>query len=299
MADGSSNMCMVCSASTGRFYLSTDPGARTCSRNCQQIRAGSYPLLDNPTPAQIEQVVARNRHFRQVFYTCRSEPGAFQLVAMHVPARGAVGWERHPKNSQYFKVQKGGRHGAQFLATPAQPEQPHAAREAADRLPLKTGQVWMVEPGQWHDVEAGSRALQMLSFYTPPHHPDDRIDETREAADAREAAEASADLTPVDMVLLDDILETIAFGIMAATSRDAAIRYSRSWHEGVAHLFNGPVLKPSAVRDLERRIPGLRELHEVPAMVLVRGGHVFGLQGRYVIVSSGEPYVQFVAPVLR
>ncbi len=288
--------CIICGVENAEYYLAADPSKRTCSRNCQQIRAGEYPLQTNPTPAQIEAVVARNKRFRQVFYTNRREPGAFQMVAMYVSAADYVGWERHLENSQYFKLLKGGGidKSAQLLTTPAQPVQENALSRDANNIKIKEGDVWMIEPGQWHDVHAGDEGMHLLSIYLPPHHPDDRMDQTRQDAEAREAAEANADLTPAEVERLDNVFTLLANAIQKLRPSP---EYSQLAHEGINRLFNGPILKPAAVAEFERRVPEIVAASIVPPEVWQRGGTVFQHRWNpkvYVVVSSGMPYVQIV-----
>jgi len=284
--------CEVCASEPATVAVSNGAlgvAVRVCDV-CSHIVRQDYPLPRNPLPAQLDAAVLRNPHFRQVLYTTPT----VQLVAMTLVPSGTVGWEVHPANTQYFLLKQGmgtlhtNRSGG------------ITDRRRATRVPLHTASAWFVNAGEWHDVEAGQAGVRMLSAYFPPHHPPNRCDRTREEADAREAGEAGATGSAIAM-LADAAYATRPLGIEQPLSRDA--------HIAVHELFEMLALRDEASREfvqaMRERGVGLEPVadpNQVPSGVnLPRGPHsVFRVVSatvpyRWLVVSSGAPYLQFYA----
>jgi len=283
--------CEVCASEPATVAVSNGAlgvAVRVCDV-CSHIVRQDYPLPRNPLPAQLDAAVRRNPYFRQVLHTA-----ATQKVAMTLPPNKTVGWEVHALNTQYFLIKQ----GSGVLYTNR--GNGNTRRSDATRVALHTGSAWFVDPGEWHDVEAGPDGIRMLTTYFPPHHPPNRRDRTREEADAREAGEAGAAQSAIAM-LADAAFATRPLGVDRPLSRDA--------HIAVHELFEMMALRDEAGREfvqaMRERGVGLEPVgdpNQVPSGVnLPRGPHsVFRVVSatvpyRWLVVSSGAPYLNFYA----
>ena len=291
MATESGTACEVCASEPATVAVSNGAlgvAVRVCDV-CSHIVRQDYPLPRNPLPAQLDAAVRRNPYFRQVLHTA-----ATQKVAMTLQPNKTVGWEVHPSNTQYFLIKQ----GSGVLYTNR--GNGNTRRSDATRAELHAGSAWFVDPGEWHDVEASPDGIRMLTTYFPPHHPPNRRDRTREEADAREAGEAGAAPSAIAM-LADAAFATRPLGVDRPLSRDA--------HIAVHELFDMLALSDEASREfvqaMQQRGVGLEPVgdpNQVPSGVnLPRGPHsVFRVVSatvpyRWLVVSSGAPYLQFYA----
>jgi|SRR5579885_3661419 len=112
----------------------------------------------------ISQVVRDNTFFRCVIYTSLHE----QMVAMNIEAGDQLGYEVHPENDQTFLIVEGT--GKVDIDGSSQ------------YLPVKPGDIIVVPAGNKHNVMADQLNLKVLTIYSPPHHPYDRIQETHQDA---------------------------------------------------------------------------------------------------------------------
>ncbi len=118
-----------------------------------------------PLPDQITELVTKNEAYRRVFYTVLVNlllPGtAAQLVAMSI--KDTVGWEKHPKTTQYFLVKRG--RGRAYIGSDSD-------RAKATMQEVKENSAWYIFPGTWHDVENLDKVseLKLFTTYFPPHH---------------------------------------------------------------------------------------------------------------------------------
>ena len=156
-----------------------------CSAACRQLDAPTHmytctasalpytPLERSPDPRLLTRLVVENTAYRRVLHTGPH----MQLVAMSIVDN--VGWEVHSDTSQYFLVKQ----GAGWLLRGTTGD---VAR--AERREIAPLDAWVVDQGTWHDVVAapGGGALKLLTIYTPPHHPRDRVQLTRAQAEAEE-----------------------------------------------------------------------------------------------------------------
>ena len=127
-----------------------------------------------PLPAQLREAVLENSAYRRTLYTPidGAPESRVQSVAMSIRAGASVDWEVHPTTTQTFIVMQG--EGTLYRG------QPHDAtplqRKDATSVRVRAGDVWIIEPGTWHDVEAIS-TLKLLTLYTPPAHLRGTVDE--------------------------------------------------------------------------------------------------------------------------
>jgi mannose-6-phosphate isomerase-like protein (cupin superfamily) len=112
----------------------------------------------------IEQLSLENEHFRHVLYTTPRS----QLVLMSVPVGGEIGEEVHDVD-QFLRVERG------------------VGQAVLDGVshPLADGSAVVVPAGTKHNIiNTGSESLKLYTLYTPPHHRDGVIHQTREEAEA-------------------------------------------------------------------------------------------------------------------
>jgi mannose-6-phosphate isomerase-like protein (cupin superfamily) len=114
--------------------------------------------------ANIEQLTRENKAFRKVLYTDTK----CQLVLMSLLPGEAIGEEVHDVD-QFFRIEEGS--GAVVLN--------------GERHDLTDGSVIIVPASVKHDViNTGSVPMKLYSLYTPPHHKDGTVHETKQEAEA-------------------------------------------------------------------------------------------------------------------
>jgi mannose-6-phosphate isomerase-like protein (cupin superfamily) len=118
----------------------------------------------------IEKDTLENTFFRKVLFTAPHS----QLVLMCLKPSEEIGSEVHMENDQFFRFEKGNGKvaigGQEFIVT--------------------DGDVVIVPAGETHNVinTSASEELKLYTIYSPAHHPDGTIHETK--AEAMEAEEA-------------------------------------------------------------------------------------------------------------
>lgn len=112
----------------------------------------------------IEEDTLENSFFRKVLYTGPHS----QLVLMSLKPSEEIGEEVHTENDQFFRFEKG--EGKVIIG--------------GEEFNVKDGDVVIVPAGQMHNVinTSTSDALKMYTIYSPAHHPDGTIHETKEEA---------------------------------------------------------------------------------------------------------------------
>ncbi|PZM85747.1 MAG: cupin domain-containing protein [candidate division SR1 bacterium] len=120
--------------------------------------------------ANIEQLTLENNHFRKVLYTLKG----MQLVLMSLQPGEDIGFEIHDENDQFFRFESG--HG----------------KVVVDEMTyeVEDGSTIIVPRGARHNVinTSDSEALKLYTIYTPAHHKDAIIHETKEIAETAEKA---------------------------------------------------------------------------------------------------------------
>lgn len=114
--------------------------------------------------ADIEQLVAGNNSFRKVLYTSKYT----QLVLMALKPGEEIGMEAHHNNDQFFRFESG--EGKVIIS--------------GNEYIVKGGDVIIVPAGSEHNVINTSTTvpLKMYTLYSPPHHRDGVVHETKEIA---------------------------------------------------------------------------------------------------------------------
>lgn len=113
----------------------------------------------------LEQETKTNGDFRRVIYTAHHT----QLVLMSLRPGEEIGMEVHPDNDQFFRLDAGeGRvviDGAEY--------------------PIKDGFGVVIPAGAQHNViNTGTVALKLYTLYSPPHHKDGIVRQTKADAEA-------------------------------------------------------------------------------------------------------------------
>jgi mannose-6-phosphate isomerase-like protein (cupin superfamily) len=109
----------------------------------------------------IEKATIDNQNYRKVLFTAKN----IQLVLMSIKTE--VGMETHEKVDQFFRVDKG------------------TGKVTIDgrEFTIKNGSAFIIPQGSTHNiVNTGKEPLKLYSIYSPPNHPDGRIQKTEEQA---------------------------------------------------------------------------------------------------------------------
>lgn len=116
----------------------------------------------------IEQETVANSDFRHVLYTGKHT----QLVLMSLPVGGEIGMEVHNENDQFFRFEAG---AGQVIID-------------GNEYEVGDGSAIIVPAGAEHNVinTSENEDLKLYTLYSPPHHKDGVIRDTREEADANE-----------------------------------------------------------------------------------------------------------------
>lgn len=119
----------------------------------------------------IEEKTISNNFFRHVLFT-----GAHsQLVLMTLQPNEEIGLEIHPDNDQFFRFES----GQGKVITPDQ------------EYSVADGDAVVIRAGTEHNVinTSDSQPLKLYTIYSPAHHPDGTIHQTKHEAELAEAAE--------------------------------------------------------------------------------------------------------------
>ena len=111
---------------------------------------------------RIEKQTLQNPNYRRVLSTTTNQ----QLVLMSLKPEEHIGMEKHPNTTQFIKIERGVAkayvNGKLFI--------------------INAGESLIVSPGELHDVWNLSRedSLKLYTIYSPPEHPPDLIQRTKE-----------------------------------------------------------------------------------------------------------------------
>ena len=117
----------------------------------------------------IEKSTLENREFRKVLYTGKHS----QLVLMSLCPKEEIGMETHAENDQFFRFETG--QGKVIID--------------GNVYEVGDGVAIVVPAGAEHNVIniSDSKELKLYTIYSPPHHKDGIIRETKKEAEANEA----------------------------------------------------------------------------------------------------------------
>jgi mannose-6-phosphate isomerase-like protein (cupin superfamily) len=117
----------------------------------------------------MEKETLENSDFRRVLYTGKNS----QLVLMNLKPLEEIGKEVHHENDQFFRFEKGV--GKCIID--------------GNEYELSDGIAIVVPAGAEHNIinTSPSEDLKFYTIYSPPHHKDGIIRQTKEEAEANEA----------------------------------------------------------------------------------------------------------------
>jgi mannose-6-phosphate isomerase-like protein (cupin superfamily) len=112
----------------------------------------------------IEKETLENNNFRKVIYTSKHS----QLVLMSLAPSEEIGMEVHNDNDQFFRFEKG---------------QGKVIIDGNEHI-VSDGFAVVVPAGSQHNVinTSASEALKLYTIYSPAHHKDGTIHQTKEIA---------------------------------------------------------------------------------------------------------------------
>jgi mannose-6-phosphate isomerase-like protein (cupin superfamily) len=117
----------------------------------------------------IEKDTLANKKFRKVLYTGKHS----QLVLMSLRPKEEIGMETHLENDQFFRFEEG--QGKVIID--------------GNVYEVGDGVAIVIPAGAKHNVIniSGSKELKLYTLYSPAHHKDGIVRETKQEAEANEA----------------------------------------------------------------------------------------------------------------
>jgi mannose-6-phosphate isomerase-like protein (cupin superfamily) len=117
----------------------------------------------------IEKDTLENENFRKVLYTSKHS----QLVLMSLKPKEEIGMEIHSDNDQFFRFEKG--IGKVIID--------------GNEYNVSDGSAIVVPAGAEHNVinMSETEELKLYTIYSPPHHKDGILRQTKEEAEANES----------------------------------------------------------------------------------------------------------------
>lgn len=118
--------------------------------------------------ANIEKDTLENNNFRKVLYTAKHS----QLVLMSLKPKEEIGMEVHKDNDQFFRFEQG--QGKCIID--------------GNEYDVTDGSAIIVPAGAEHNVINTSETgeLKLYTIYSPAHHKDGIVRQTKEQAEAKE-----------------------------------------------------------------------------------------------------------------
>jgi mannose-6-phosphate isomerase-like protein (cupin superfamily) len=119
--------------------------------------------------ANIEQATLANTDFRRVLYTSRYS----QLVLMSLKPKEEIGMETHPDNDQFFRCEQG--EGRCIID--------------GNEYTITSSTAIVVPAGAQHNIinTSDTTDLKLYTIYSPAHHKDQIVRQTKAEAVAQEA----------------------------------------------------------------------------------------------------------------
>ena len=119
----------------------------------------------------LEKDALENTHFRHVIYTAPHS----QLVLMSLKPGEEIGMEVHSDNDQFLRFEEG-----EWMA-----------EISGEKFTGEAGDCVIIPAGNYHNVVNTSqeKELKLYTIYSPAHHPDGTVHDTKEDAMRAEKAE--------------------------------------------------------------------------------------------------------------
>lgn len=113
----------------------------------------------------VEKATLQNTSFRKVLYTSKHS----QLVLMCLKPNEEIGLETHTENDQFFRFEQG--QGKCVID--------------GNEYPISNGTAIVIPAGSKHNIINTSETeyLKMYTIYSPPHHKDAVVRDTKEQAE--------------------------------------------------------------------------------------------------------------------
>ena len=126
----------------------------------------------------IEKITLENEKYRKVLYTGQHS----QLVLMSLRPNEEIGMEVHEDTDQFFRFEKG--QGKCIID--------------GNEYEVRDGSAIVVPAGARHNVVNTSQheSLKLYTIYSPPHHKDGIVRDTKEEADSNEPNLTVSRLSP-------------------------------------------------------------------------------------------------------
>lgn len=126
--------------------------------------------MANGYVADIDSLTTSNTNFRKVLYTAKHS----QLVVMSLKPMEEIGMETHTDNDQFFRVEEG--EGKVIIDGTEQT--------------FSTGFCIIIPAGSQHNIinTSSTKYLKLYTIYSPAHHKDKTVHETKEIAQSSEEA---------------------------------------------------------------------------------------------------------------
>jgi len=116
----------------------------------------------------IEKLTLGNNNFREVLFTSLHS----QLVVMSLEPNEEIGLETHPDNDQFIRCESG--QGTCIIDE--------------HEYDIQDGYAMVIPAGAKHNIinTSSNKQLKLYTLYSPPHHKDGTIHETKAEADESE-----------------------------------------------------------------------------------------------------------------
>lgn len=153
------------------FVAALSGGAVMAGKTLKQDAAASGDKGRMPWVADIEKLTLENDNFRSAKWTGRH----LQLTVMAIKPGGEIGLEKHDKNDQFIRVEKG---SARVLM---------GLKKDKMTFDEKVADDWMImiPAGYWHNVvNIGEEELKVYALYSPPEHKPGTLHKTFEESEA-------------------------------------------------------------------------------------------------------------------
>lgn len=117
--------------------------------------------------SNIEKATLENKNFRKVLYTAKHS----QLVLMNLKPKEEIGMEVHKDNDQFFRFEQG--QGKCIID--------------GNEYQVTNGSAIIVPAGAEHNIinTSETQELKLYTIYSPAHHKDGVVRETKEQAEAK------------------------------------------------------------------------------------------------------------------
>jgi mannose-6-phosphate isomerase-like protein (cupin superfamily) len=112
----------------------------------------------------IEKATINNKNYRKVLFTTKNQ----QLVLMSLEKGEFIHLEKHPKTTQFFKIESGT--GIVKIGKEILNKKKHTQSR------IKDGMSIIIPPNTWHFIKnTGSKPLKLYTIYSPPEHSSNQI----------------------------------------------------------------------------------------------------------------------------